>query len=319
MNARGLLAVIASLGMAACSTKRIPLGAYPYEVAAYFPERFTNTDALKVFPSEGTAGEIALPFRLSRMIFAADGKAIYGTNASGSNGIYREPPGLSKIEFKPTRLSPVPGTIPFFIRSFAVSARQDKVVISGNRTDTRGTECGVFEIFLPAGSVRQVLKSDCRYQWAWNMLGLSPDGAQAIATVGSNTDHDLHLELLDLVHGTAKSLGNEFWTGVWSPDGKWIAMLGNGNDKLTLVNAHDFSKRRKLGDANRIEPAWSPDSRYLLLWKYYWFKCGFYIDIEPPAALETIDIKSGDRITIRSSDCQLQQATAGWISREVAN
>jgi hypothetical protein len=126
------------------------------------------------------------------------------------------------------------------------------------------------------------------------------------------------VELLDLVHGTTTSLGSEFWTGVWSPDGKWIAMLGTGNNKLFLVDARDFSKRRELGDTTGIEPVWSPDSRYLLLWKYYWFKCGFYIDIEPPAALEMLDIKNGKRTAIRSSDCQVDRAQIGWISSEAA-
>ena len=94
-------------------------------------------------------------------------------------------------------------------------------------------------------------------------------------------------------------------------------MLGNGNNELFLVDARDFSKRRKLGDANRVAPVWSPDSRYLLLWKYYWFKCGFYIDTEPPAALEMLDIESGRRRTIRSSDCQVDWAQVGWISSDV--
>jgi hypothetical protein len=259
MKGRGLLTVIACLGLAAAPIA-VQGGAYPYDVAAYLPASLgSDTDTLKLFPFEGAAVTIALPFRLSGVMFAADGKSAYGFNASGENGIYRNLPGLAKIEFNPTRLTPVLGTIPFvFIKSLAISARQDKLVISGNRLDSDGRRCGVFEILLPAGNVRQILKSDCRYQWAWDKFSLSPDGAQAIATVGSNTDHDLHLELIDLVRGTARSFGRGFRVGVWSPDGNWIAALGNGNHKLFLMDAHDLSKRRSLGSASAIKPTCRP-------------------------------------------------------------
>jgi Tol biopolymer transport system component len=315
MQARGLLTVIASLGLGACSTERTEMAASPYRAANYLPAGYgSDRDALKLFPSEGTAVTITLPFRLSGVMFAADGKSVYGVNTSGENGIYQNLPGLSRIGFNPTRIAPVPGTAPFLITTFAVSAREDKLVISGSRSGPDAGGCGVFEIALPAGNVRQVLKSDC----SWDMLSLSPDGVQAIARVGSNTDHDLRLELIDLIRGTTKSLASGFWIGVWSPDGKWIAALGNGDHKIFLMDAHDLSKRRLLGTTAIRQPEWSPDSRYLLLRKYALFKCGFYIDIDPPATLEMLDIRTGKRSTIRSSDCQLQFGSTGWVSKEIA-
>lgn len=312
MQARVLLAAIA---LAACSKEETSrVAAYPYTVAAYVPASIrSETDVLRLFPSEGAARTIPLPFRLSSPMFAADGKSIYGTNASGKNGIYRNLPGLSRIEFNPTRITPVPGTAPFIIRSFDVSARQDKVVISGRRTDQDGIYCGVFEIRLPNGSVKQVLQSDCGYQSPWTNLSLSPDGERAVAAVGSNSNHDLHLELIDLIRGTTKSLGRGFWAGVWSPDGNWIAVAWNR--KLFLLDAHDFTKRRDLG--NTTVPAWSADSRHLLVLKYASFKCGFYIDVDPPATLEMLEISSGKRSTIRSSKCQLESGSAGWLSSEI--
>lgn len=317
MKTRRLLeATTAFFGFMVSSTGQTKVPAYPYRVANFFPG--LDSDALRVFPSDGSMVTIALPFRLGRVMFGPDGKSLYGTNATGRGGVIQESAGLSKVELNPTRSSPVSGTAPFMIKSFAFSVRQDKLIISGNRRETNGSVCGVFEILLPVGNVRQVLKSDCNYQWAWDELSLSPDGALAIATVGSNTDHDLHLDLIDLVRGTTKSLGSEFWMGVWSPNGKWIAVLGNRSRDISLIDPHDLSRRRSLGGTARIKPEWSPDSRYLLLWKYHLFRCGIGIDVEPPATLETLDIESGKRSTIRSSQCQLSLGSTGWVSSEIA-
>ena len=306
-NAGGLLVVMVLVGSPACSTSNFKVGAHSYSAVKYLPE--TNGDALRVFSSEGSATAINLPFRLGRVVFAPDRRSLYGTNAEG--------PGLSKVEFNLVRLSPVPGTTGFFIKSFAVSGRQDKVVISGRRSDPDGGGCGVFEVLIPAGDARQVLNSDCRYRWAWDSLSLSPDGEQAVAEVGSNTDHDLHLELIDLAHGITKPISSEFWVGVWSPDGKWIAALGNGNHNLVLIDAHDFSKRRKLGSTSRIKPEWSPDSRYLLLWDHP-LRCGIGIDLDPPATLQALDVESGERSMIRSSECKVVFGSTGWVSNDIA-
>ncbi|HXM44781.1 MAG TPA: hypothetical protein VN924_26325 [Bryobacteraceae bacterium] len=313
---RSVLAAAALAGLMVSCTARTDV-VYPYEVANRLPS--DESDSLKVFLSGGKVLTIPLPLRLGRSIFAPDGKSVYGAHATRTEPhSLRAEPGLAKIEFNPTRASTVPGTPTFAIKSFALSVRQDKLIISGSRPDVNGRSCGVFEILLPVGNVRQVFISDCRYRWAWDDLSMSPDGVQAVATVGSNTDHDLHLELMDLVHGTTKSLGSEFRLGVWSPDGKWIATLGNRSDGIFLIDPHDFSRRRSLGSTSPIRPEWSPDSRYLLLWKYSLFRCGIGIDIEPPATLETLDIGTGRRSTIRSSQCQLQIGSTGWLRGEIA-
>lgn len=322
IKTRRLLAAIwAFVGFTISSTGRSKVpAAYPFKAANYYPGFKANSVALRVFSFDGSMVNIALASRLGRTLFGPNGKSLYGTNASSvQEGVIRESPGLSRIEFQPARSSLVPGTGSFNIKSFALTARQDKLIISGSRHDGAARECGIFEIGLPDGNTRQVLKSDCRYQWSWDKLSLSPDGAQAIATVGSNTDHDLHLELIDLAHGTAKSVGSEFWMGVWSPNGKWIAMLGDRNYSLVLIEPGNFSRRRSLGSTSRIRPEWSPDSRYLLLWKYHLFRCGIGIDVEPPATLEILDTESGKRSTIQSSQCQLVLGSTGWVSSEIAN
>jgi hypothetical protein len=312
MPDRALLAAIAFVGLAACSKEQTGVAGYPYAVANYLPAQpGLDKEVLRLFPSEGPSVTITLPFRFVRIAFALDGKSIYGTLWSGKYGIDRELPGLSKIEFSPTRITTVPGTASFVIRSFALSTRQDTLVISGHRADQDETQCGILEVLIPSGTVKQVPKTDCRY----HVLGVSPDGSQAIATVGDGTEFAFHRELIDLASGTTKSFGSEFPLGVWSPDWNWIATIRN--HELSIVNAHDPSKRRSLGATTVIEPEWSPDSRYLMLRKYALFKCGFYIDTEPPATLEMLDISSGERSTIRSSECQLSSGYTGWLSNEI--
>jgi hypothetical protein len=66
--------------------------------------------------------------------------------------------GLVRIEFHPTRVTSVPGSRglgDFAIRAYAISARQDKIVISGIHRGGQRT-CGIFELSLAAGSIRQV-------------------------------------------------------------------------------------------------------------------------------------------------------------------
>jgi WD40 repeat protein len=118
--------------------------------------------------------------------------------------------------------------------------------------------------------------------------------------------------------GTTHVVSKDFWIGVWSPDGKWIAVKANRDRRLFLLDARDFSKRRSLGNTSSSDPEWSPDSRYLLLWKYSLFKCGFFLDIEPPATLEVLDVKTGHRSTIHSSGCQLSFGSTGWLSTDIA-
>lgn len=199
MRTRRSLATLVLVALPATGQIKVP--PYPYEVASYLDGR---QHALRIFPSKGNAVTIDLPFHLYNVTFAPDGKSLYGIVAeSVQSNIERDQPGLSRIEFNPIRVSSVLGTSGFTIRSYAFSSRQDSLVISGSVSKANERRCGVF-------------------QPTWDNLSLSSDGEEAIATTGSNKDHGLHLEQIDLVHGTTKSLGDEFWIGVWSPDGKWI-------------------------------------------------------------------------------------------------
>jgi hypothetical protein len=104
---------------------------------------------------------------------------------------------------------------------------------------------------------------------------------------------------------------------VWSPDRKWIAALGNGTNKLVLIDTGKFRQKRTLGSIAAIPPAWSLDARYLTVWKYHLFRCGFYLDVEPPATLELIDTETGKRSTVKSSQCELVLGSTGWLSGRI--
>ena len=99
----------------------------------------------------------------------------------------------------------------------------------------------------------------------------------------------------------------------WSPDGKW-SFYTRVRGILVLTDARDPARRRVLG--RRRAEAWSPDSRYLLLEKSQW-RCGIYFDVEGPGTLEMVNLESWKRLTIQSSQCQVESGVSGWASIEV--
>jgi hypothetical protein len=119
------------------------------------------------------------------------------------------------------------------------------------------------------------------------------------------------VELIDIVRGTTKPLGDEFFLAAWSPDGRWLAALENGeNGRTVLMDAATLSRQRVL---EHSELDWSPDSRYLLGTKRH-DGCGRY----EGGTLEAIDVENGERTTIASSKCQVDQATTGWVRCDVS-
>jgi len=101
----------------------------------------------------------------------------------------------------------------------------------------------------------------------------------------------------------------------WSPDGKWIAAIEWNRKRLILLDGNDPSHRRDVGST--LEAAWSPDSRYLLVWTLHFLRCGIGIDVEPPASFEVLEVATGKRSLIRSSQCQLIQGPIGWVSSDI--
>jgi WD40 repeat protein len=299
---RQALIVIAVVEFAAsCQAPGQPVS-YPYRAAIYMSVAGVSQD-LEVFPFDREAFRIPMPFPLDAFAYSPDGKALYAAVMSLGPGRPRTP-GLFKIEFNPTRVSLVPGSAVLGFNSLAVSARQDKIFVAGGR---RGTPCGIFELSLPAGDVRTIVDdSSCNPMSplsSWSYLSLSPDGVRATA-LGNH-----HLELIDLVHGKVTVLPDDLTIGAWSPDGKWLAAVGSKSDKTILLDARTLIRRRAIGSTDL---RWSPDSRYLLARKGG-LACGPEI-----GTLEIVDIESGKRTEIKSSRCQIDTSTTGWVSSGIA-
>jgi len=284
----------------------------------FVPANFKDAGShdLVLFPANGAASVINIPFPLWAVKFGGDGRTLYSSLDYDQRKKLEGRPGLVRIDFSPTRSTPVAGTQGFLIKDFAVTQDHRKVVISGNHRDGRVEQCGLFEITVSTGVARHALaEPDCNYRWTWTNLTVSPDGTRAAATYGNTqTDLKYRLDLIDLVQGTTKSLG-DLDRPVWSPDGKWIAAIEWNRRRLILLDASDFTRRRDLGST--IVAAWSPDSRYLAVWGYGSRKCGVGWDVEPPASLEILDVALGKRLLVSSSECQLVTGAIGWISPEI--
>src|ERR1039457_3014968 len=249
---RPVLILIAVVGPAACANKLFKAPFPPYTVVNCCDSR-----GMTVFPFDGTAFNIPLPFVPFPVAFAPKGNALYAVKPGGS--------GIVKIEFHPTRVSPVWESLDLAIINLAVSVREDKLVIAGRPRGRPAMTCGLFEISLPGKKVSRIREEpDCRVGAPWQQISLSSDGERAVANVGSD------LQLIDLVHGTVKSLGSEFSKGkwssgaAWSPDGKRIAVMESADrGTVFLLDPNDLSPQRALhGGYRRMTPVWSPDSRY---------------------------------------------------------
>jgi hypothetical protein len=268
---------------------------------------------LRLFPKDGKATVINIQFPVWIVKFAGDGRSLYASLPIDQRTKLEQ--SLVRIDFNPIRTTAVTGTQGFTIKDFAVTQDGNKVVISGRHREGAFEKCGLFEITVSTGVARHVLAADCNYQWSWTDLAISPAGDRAVASYGNtHTDHNYRLDLIDLAHGTTKSLG-DLSRPTWSPDGMWVAAIEWNRKRLILLDARDFSRRRDLGST--FETAWSPDSKYLLVWKYRFLKCGLALDVGPPASFEVVEVASGKRSLIRSSQCQLVGGPIGWIANDI--
>lgn len=259
---------------------------------------------LRLFPPGSGERDIPLPFRLAAFAVSPDGKSLYAR--VGLETPQSKPkPGMFKIEFNPTRATLVPGTTSFTSFGFAISEREDMMLISGIYSNGDSRLYGVFELMLKNGDVRQVLKAaGPESKQGWIRPSLSPDGLKAVALV-----HLDELVLIDLTNGTTTSLGQRFWRAAWSPDGKRIAALEISTElRVILFETRTFARSRILSKA---EPVWSFDSRYLLALKWH-PSCSPYF-----FTLEKVDIETDDRTIIEGSRCSIVDGTPLWMSSEI--
>lgn len=278
-----------------------PLGG---ESTAYAPAFYDpgpargNTPKLFVFPVDGQSFTVSLPFQLGKFAVSPDGTVLYGPRFFDPRG---RNTGLYKIEFGPMRTSRVAGS-EGLASIYGIAASSTKIVVSAGYLPDAGflSECGLYELMLSSGAVHKILSnSDCKYASSWSSISLSPDSRRIVAV------RKHRLELIDTERKAVQSLGDGFYYAAWSPDGRWIAALGDNGDHTVLMDASDLDKRRTLPPSEVI---WSPDSRSILASRLH-LPC-------PPdfGTLHLIDVETGRTSTIQSSTCKVSQLVFGWVN-----
>jgi len=230
--------------------------------------------------------------------YSPSGKALYGQcTPYHERADERTKVALCKLDLDANSTTPVPGSMGVYVAGLAVSQRENRILVLGVHQGDTETRRGLFEISLPDGRLRSIFQQSER---TYYRPSLSPDGKRAVV------NHKGRLELIDVSRGTSEPIGDEFHIAEWSPDGKWLAALENGEEGRTiLMDSETLTRRRTLG---HTQLHWSPDSRYLLGLK----SCDeFY------GTLEAIDVQTGEGTTVQSSKCQVDQATTGWVGSEI--
>jgi hypothetical protein len=268
-----------------------------------------KSPTLWVFPCVGKAVSVPLPFALGAIAYSPDGRAVYAT-AYDLLGPAR--PGVFRIEISPVRVTEVPGSSSFHlgVKGLAVSKDLHSILVTGRRLSGNPRD-GIFELGGATGEPRVVVAGDFGefpdWESVWTNLSLSPDGSHSLAS------RDHRLELIELRQGTTASLGHGFVRGYWSPDGEWVAAVranGGARERIALLGARTLTVRRDLGSTDGAPLVWSPDSRFLLVWKRE--RCGVFSGSY--GALEKIDVADGKRSKIAGSGCAVNQFSYGWVN-----
>jgi hypothetical protein len=252
---------------------------------------------LEVFPISSAELRIPMPFPLGVLVYAPDGNSLYTTRLGVGAGLFR-------IMFRPLRTEQLAGSESIGVNSFAVAAKQSgRLAIAGGS----GGFCGILEFNITDGSVRKVAQgapcnsSDPKMQWS--ELYISPDGLRATALRRGR------LELINMISGEVSAFPGNFVIATWSPDGRWIAAVGDGEDKTVLLDTINLKPQRAF---NGQEITWSPDSRYLLGAKRS-LTCGM-----EAGTFESVDVVSGNRREFASSRCLVTRTTLGWLGNDIA-
>lgn len=280
--------------------------------AAYIHPGDDGRSQLTLFPTMGPGITVPLPPGLSSSLtvnaFSPDGDAIY-LQDSAPGGL----DGIRKIEFKPTRQSMVRGTAGIgTIWHLTVSQPSGSMFVSGLASTLRGAECGTFKIEQDIERPRKLLAG------AFPECGggggeVSPDGTQVLGYAGGD------LCLIDLASGAVQAIkglkgisrDNVSWKGqvTWSPDGRWI-VAALDHRRIILVDAKSPSKRKSLGSSGSGRAVWSRDSKHLLLLASQ-VRCapslGYFV------SLEILNVETGERTVIKSSQCKVSGGWIGWI------
>ena len=257
-----------------------------------------NDPKLHVFPVDAQSFTIRLPFQLGNFAVTTDGTTLYGQRFFDPQGHNTR---LYKIEFGPMRATRVMGS-EGLTSVYGIAVSSAKIVLSAEYTTNAGLvgECGLYELILSSGVVNKLLSnSDCKYVSSWSSISLSPDSEKLVAV------RKHRLELIDTEAKTVESLGDGFYSTAWSPDGRWIAALGDNGDHTVLIDASAPAKRKTLP---RSEVIWSPDSHSILVSRLH-SRCA-----PDFGTLHLMDIESDKASIIQSSDCEINHLVFGWMN-----
>ena len=308
-NDRNWLATTPFVAVLATLQLSVVWAASPNYAASYYTGTQTESPKIVVFPTGPPPITIELPLQFRAVRFAPDGRAFYGITLETKKPIPPqtipglEPPRLNRIDLNPVRISSMLSLSRFdSVYSFAVSPQEDKLIFSGGMRSGPINGYSLFELSLATGDVRMLAEGP-----GFAEVSLSPDGGKVLVR------HQGRLELIDIVRRTTNTLGGNFWLGAWSPDGKWIAALGNGphgRSSTFLIDANDISRQRDMGGKGDTEVVWSPDSRYLL-YSEPQRRCPESRGV----TLVEMDIESGKRSDVASSVCKVSgYRKIGWIT-----
>ena len=255
---------------------------------------------LQVFPSHGEEFYVRVP--AGGQWFSADGRVVYRIG----DGV------LSAYDIKDGKIRVLTDITEFRrLEDIAVTATGDKAVISGTYGHDDKARSGLFLVDFATREVTFIVEQMGHandYLTSWIHFSVSPDGHRLAGTAQKG-----QIGIVNLTEHKVEKL----WSGTnasISPDGRWIAATDfTASMNITLIDLSDFSKQRSLGSAGRKRPVWSPDSRYLLVWKSeLWCIMGFgYF-----GTLEELDIQTGVRTTVTSSRCKVNTAGAFWVNNE---
>ena len=277
---------------------------YPYSAAFYSAGAAPGAPHLSIFPTNGRAFGIALPFVFGAFTFDPDGRKIYVAPLRAFQQTLR---GLFVIEFNPLRATQVRGSESLVAVSVSVSGRSGKILVTGSRLLAGSNEWGIFEIDPDSGDVRTVVRQEAPRPGVngevWAEISVSPDGARAVAF------RRKELDLIDLLKGIVTPLGPDLEQGSWSPDGKWLAVNDRKKVRTVLLDASTLIPRRTFEWSHL---RWSPDSRYLLGVAAH-DGCG-----PDFATLQAISVETGAPTRISTSECMIDSVTTGWLASDIS-
>lgn len=295
-----LLVVTARGGL---SLQGASLDASRFEVAYFHPVE--GRRVITLFPLiSGKALDVELPVAPASVInlisFSSDGRSAYLQIPSAA--VLSRTDALFKVEFGPTRQSPVPGSDGLGdISSLTISPRSGRIFVSAS--GGRDHLCGAYEID-PAIGTHRPLRVGAAPSCGGAMGSISPDGKHVLSTEGQQ------LRLVDLETGAAQPLG--VGRAKWSPDGRRIAVSSQG--RVVLIDALNLSQRKKLGSSGVGDNlVWSPDSTQLLFMQQD-RRCFLLDDF---ASLVVLDVETGRRSVVGASRCSVTSSAVGWFDPAV--